>query len=110
MLALANILFAIAGVLKLLINMMIIIIIARAVISWVNADPYNPIVRFLSAASDPLLNPLRRYIPLVGGGIDITPIVLLLILFFIDIAVVQTISDYATQMRLRNLSGLPTGA
>ena len=110
MIALANILFAIAGILQMLINLLIIIIIARAVISWVNADPFNPIVRFLSAASDPLLNPLRRYIPPVGGGIDITPIVLLLILYFLDYALVQTIADYATQMRLRNLGGFPTGA
>lgn len=110
MIALANVLGAIAQVLHMLINMMIIIIIARAIISWVNADPFNPIVRFLSAATDPLLTPLRRYIPPVGGGIDITPIVLLLILYFLDYALVQTIADYATQMRLRNLAGMPTGA
>lgn len=103
MIILANVLWGIGAVLGMLLSMMVFIVIARAIISWVSPDPYNPIVRFLHASTDPLLRPLRRYIPLVGGGIDITPIVLLLILYFLKIALVQTILDYAAQ--LKGISG-----
>ncbi len=99
MIILGNFLLAIGEVLGGLLSLMVFVLIARAVISWVNPDPYNPIVRFLHSATDPLLKPLRRYIPLVGGGIDITPIVLLFILYFLKIALVQTILDYAAQLR-----------
>jgi len=99
MIILGNLLLAIGEVLGGLLSLMVFVVIARAVISWVNPDPYNPIVRFLHSSTDPLLRPLRRYIPLVGGGIDITPIVLLFILYFLKIALVQTILDYAWQLR-----------
>ncbi|HKL48594.1 MAG TPA: YggT family protein [Desulfuromonadales bacterium] len=56
----------------------IFIVVARALISWVNPDPYNPIVRFLHSATDPVLNKMRRYLPLQFGGIDFSPIVLLI--------------------------------
>jgi len=111
MLIFANILFGIGKVLGILIDMMIFITIARAVISWVNPDPYNPIVRFLTSATDPLLRPLRRFIPPIGGGIDVTPIVLLLLLYFVHFALVQTILDYAMYMRgSRVIVPLPSGA
>lgn len=99
MIILANLLWAIGEVLGALLSMMVFIVIARAIISWVSPDPYNPIVRFLQATTDPLLRPLRRYIPPVAGGLDITPIILLLILYFLKIALVQTILDYAAQLK-----------
>lgn len=99
MIALSNILIAIGVVLYYALSAMIFVTIARAVISWVNADPYNPIVRFLVAATEPFLRPLRKYIPLVGGGIDITPIVLTIVLFFLQIALAQTIIDYGQEIR-----------
>lgn len=99
MIILANLMLAVGRILDMLLSIMIFIVIARAVISWVNPDPYNPIVRFLSSATDPLLRPLRRYIPPLGGGIDVTPIVLILILYFLEFALVQTILDYAMQLK-----------
>ncbi len=62
----------------------IYIIVARAIISWVNPDPYNPIVRFLHNATDPLLNKIRRVVPLQFGGIDFSPILLLFGVFFLQ--------------------------
>jgi YggT family protein len=55
-----------------------IVIIARAVLSWVNPDPRNAIVQFLEAATWPLLYQIRRYLPLVYGGIDLSPLVAIL--------------------------------
>jgi YggT family protein len=72
---------AIAGILDLACNIYIIIIIARALISWVNPDPYNPIVRFLHSATDPVLYRLRKLLPfLQAGSFDFSPIVLLILL------------------------------
>lgn len=99
MLILANILQGIAVVLDMLLGFMILVVIARAIISWVNPDPYNVIVRFLHSSTEPLLRPLRRYIPPIGGALDLTPLILLLLLYFVQIAVVQTLKDYATKMR-----------
>ena len=95
MLILSHLLSGIAAILDMVLTMMVILVVARAVLSWVNPDPYNPIVRFLSSSTDPLLRPLQRKIPLVGGGIDITPIVLLLGLAFLQYSLVPLLHSQA---------------
>ena len=65
---------------NLIIQIYIFIVIARALISWVNPDPYNPIVRFLYNVTEPVLAKMRRYLPLQIGGLDLTPLVLLVAL------------------------------
>jgi YggT family protein len=60
------------------------IVVARAILSWVNPDPYNPIVRFLYNATEPVLQRLRRLLPLRVGGLDFTPMVLIFALFFVS--------------------------
>jgi len=71
---------ALARILDLAFNLYIFIVIARALVSWVNPDPYNPIVRFLHNATDPVLFRIRRLIPFQMGTIDFSPIILLLAL------------------------------
>jgi YggT family protein len=58
------------------------IIIIRVVISWINPDPYNPIVQFLRSITDPALDGLRRYVPrfLWSTGLDFTPLLLIVLL------------------------------
>ena len=56
------------------------IVIGRVVISWVNPDPYNPIVRFLYNATEPVFSRIRRILPLQFGGMDFTPIALLILI------------------------------
>ena len=74
-------LVAVARIVDLAFNIYFFIVIARALISWVNPDPYNPIVRFLHSATDPVLYRLRRLLPfLQAGGFDLSPIVLLILL------------------------------
>ena len=74
MFVLANFLFAAASVLGMVITLYIYVIIARAIISWVNPDPYNPIVRFLYNATEPVLYRVRRTFPFAYlGGIDFSP-------------------------------------
>ena len=103
MILLANILSGIGQVLHMVLWYLIIVVMVRAVISWVNPDPMNPLVRFLSACTDPFLRPLRRYIPNLGP-IDITPLIFFAILIFIDEALVGSLMDYATRLRINSLT------
>jgi len=90
-----NFLAALASVLNLLLSVYWWIIIARAVISWVNPDPYNPIVRFLYAATEPLLYRVRRLLPLNFGGIDFSPILVFVVIIFLQKFLVQSLLELA---------------
>ena len=79
---LANFIMAVAELIGFICDAYVIMIFASAVISWVNADPYNPIVRFLIKATDPLLSRIRRYVPMLGG-LDISPMILILVIIFL---------------------------
>ncbi|MDX9703821.1 MAG: YggT family protein [Candidatus Auribacterota bacterium] len=63
-----------------LLNLYQLILLARVLISWVSPDPYNPIVRFLYSVTDPILVPLRRIIPPLGGMIDLSPMIAMLLI------------------------------
>jgi YggT family protein len=71
------------------------IIIARALISWVNADPYNQIVIFLYKATEPVLRLVRRIIPFRNIGIDLSPMIVILIIIFLQYFLVETIIQLA---------------
>lgn len=60
------------------------IVVARAVLSWVSPDPFNPIVRFIHNVTEPVLYPVRRYLPIGFGGIDFSPIIVFLAIIFLD--------------------------
>lgn len=99
MFILANLLDALAQVLYYLLEAYMWIVIARAVISWVNPDPYNPIVRFLYVATEPVLYRLRRTFPLSAGGIDFSPILVFVAIIFLQRFLVQTLYDLARSLR-----------
>ena len=92
-----NVLQGFATVLDTVLWLYMWVIIARALISWVNPDPWNPIVQFLERVTEPVLAPIRR---LVGWrmGIDLSPIIAILIISFLQIAVVKTLIEFAHQM------------
>ena len=98
MFVLSNFVLALGRLLEIAINAYIWIIIARAILSWVNPDPYNPIVRFLYRATEPLLRPIRHRLP-VAMGLDLSPIVLILVLYFIDWFLVSSVRDLALSLR-----------
>lgn len=87
-----NILQGLAYVLDTVLFLYMWLIIIRALISWVNPDPWNPIVQFLMKATDPVLIVIRRRVGVLGG-IDVSPIVAILLIMFLQYAVVQTIRD-----------------
>lgn len=80
----SNFLSAIAEIIDIILRIYMFIIIGRALISWVNPDPYNPIVRFLYKITEPVLNPIRRIIPSWKIGIDLSPMIAILIIFFLQ--------------------------
>ncbi len=98
MFLLGNLLEAVAQVLDIVLNIFMWIIIIRALISWVNPDPNNPIVQFLYKVTEPVLFPIRKALPMSGLGIDISPIVVILIIYFLQIFLVQTLSDFSSML------------
>ena len=91
----SNFLTAIAKVLDVVLVMFMWIVIARAILSWVSPDPYNPIVRFIHNITEPVLHQIRKRLPLNFGGIDFSPILVLLAVIFMRQFVVQSLYDLA---------------
>lgn len=98
MFLLSNLLFAIARVLDVVLTLYMWIVIARALISWVNPDPRNAIVRFLYNATEPLLYRVRRALPLLGG-IDFSPLVVIFGIIFLQQFLVASLADLAMRLR-----------
>ena len=94
-----NVILGIAKVLGIALNIYLWIIIIRALLSWVNPDPYNPIVQFLTRITEPVLRPLRKLVPAYRLGIDLSPLIAVLIIYFLEIAVVDTLVRIGHSMR-----------
>ncbi len=99
MFVLANLLLGLAQVVGMLLSFYKWLLIARVVISWVNADPYNPIVRGIVSITEPVLYRIRRSLPVLAGGIDFSPIIAFMGIYFLEIFLVQTLVDLAMHMR-----------
>ena len=95
----ANLLEAIARILDICLWLYMWIVIARALVSWVNPDPYNPIVRFLHRVTEPVLRPVRRLIPTGNIGIDISPVIVILAIIFLQRFAVQSIIEFAFRLK-----------
>ncbi len=98
MFVLSNFLIAVAKILDIALTLYMWLIIGRAVISWVNPDPYNAIVRFLYSVTDPVLYAIRRRLPLFFGGFDFTPILVILAIVFLKSFLVETLFHMARQL------------
>ena len=94
----ANFLAGLANVLDLVLQIYLWVVIVRAVLSWVNPDPYNPIVRFLHRATDPVFYWVRRRIPIAFGGIDFSPMLVILALIFLRSFLVQSLRGLAERL------------
>ncbi|HRV45192.1 MAG TPA: YggT family protein [Smithellaceae bacterium] len=95
MFVLNNFIIALAKVIDIVLTVYLWIIVARALISWVNPDPYNKIVIFLYRVTEPLLGPIRRMIPRHSLPIDFSPLIALLIIIFLQFFLVQTMIQAA---------------
>ena len=99
----ANLLSAVAAVLHWVLQAYIWVIIIRALLSWVNPDPWNPIVQTLNRLTDPLLDPIRRRLVQVKGyggiGIDLSPLLLIAVVYVLDLFIVATLQDLSMRLR-----------
>ena len=101
MFALSNFLNAVAQVLDILLRILYWLILIRALVSWVNPDPYNPVVQFLYKATEPILYPIRRLLPLnFRFGLDISPVIAFLLIMFLRSFLVRTLVDLSARMRM----------
>mgnify|MGYP000190003460 CR=1 FL=1 len=87
-------LFPVLGqILHIVLTIYLWIVVIGALLSWVNPDPSNPVVYFLRRATEPVFSRIRQSIPLLIGGIDLTPIVVISIIIFLDYAGVKTLTE-----------------
>jgi YggT family protein len=91
MFVIGNIILGLAKVLDVVLNIYMWIIIIRALISWVNPDPYNRIVQVLTKMTEPVLRPIRKLVPPYSVGIDFSPLIAILIILFLQYALINTL-------------------
>jgi len=97
-----NLLTSLAHILEIVLTIFYWLILLRALISWVDANPLNPIVQFLYNATEPILAPLRRALPFsYRFGIDFSPLIVFLIIIFLKSFLVSTLIDIAFRLKLR---------
>jgi len=98
-----NVFTAMASVLHMLLQAYIWVVIIRSLISWVNPDPWNPIVQMLNRLTDPLLEPIRRKMFRMMGyggmGLDLSPLILIAAVYFLDFFLVGTLADIGMRVR-----------
>jgi YggT family protein len=94
-----NLVLALANIVNLVLQAYFWIIIARAVLSWVNPDPLNPIVRFLYRVTEPVLRPIRRRLPTMQMGLDLSPMLVILAIYFLQSFLVESLRDLALSLR-----------
>jgi len=85
------------SILDVLLMIYICIIIAVAIFSWVNPDPLNPLVRILRNITEPVLEKLRPYVPLIGG-LDLTPVALIVIIVFVKNGILRVLYRFASNL------------
>ncbi len=89
-------LMAVANIINMVLLLFMWVIIARAILSWVSPDPFNPIVRFIHNVTEPVLYPIRNKFPVGFGGIDLSPIIVILGVVFLRTFIVKSIMRLAT--------------
>ena len=99
MFVLENLIFALAKIIDMGLTLYMWLIIGRAVVSWVSPDPYNPIVQFLHRVTEPVLAPVRRWIPMGGLGLDISPVIVIMAIYFLQQFLVRTMMQLAVHAR-----------
>jgi len=99
MFVLKNFILASAEVINIVLTFLYWLILIRALISWVNPDPFNPIVQFLYKTTEPILHPIRKILPLdFRFGIDISPLIAFLIIIFLKSFLVKVLIDLAYRL------------
>jgi YggT family protein len=94
----SNLLYAVAHILNIVLTIYIVLLVIRALLSWVRPDLLGPVTNFMYATTEPILHPLRRRFGLSAGGVDFTPLAVLLLILFIKYFVVESLFDAAARL------------
>lgn len=94
MFVIENLFSALASVLHLFLTLYMYVVIARAVMSWFNPNPHNGLVRFIYQITDPVLDKVRQFIPSIGG-LDLSPVIVIFAILFLDKFLVSTLRALA---------------
>ena len=95
MFVISNFLVAVAKILNIALSFYMFVLIGRVIVSWIYPDPYNPVVKFLTGMTEPVLSPIRRKIPINLGGIDFSPVLVILAIIFLQSFLVKTLHQLA---------------
>ncbi|HPC02979.1 MAG TPA: YggT family protein [Syntrophales bacterium] len=95
----ANFIEAVARILDIGLTIYMWIIVIRAVLSWVNPDPYNVIVQFLFRVTEPVLYRVRRFLPFGNLGIDFSPVIVILVIIFLQSFLIRSLYQLALQFK-----------
>jgi len=98
MFIIGNLLIAVAKIGDIVLTLYMYMIIGSALISWVNPDPYNPIVKFLHRATDPVLERIRSKMPYMGG-IDLSPLAVILAIYFMKTFIVASVMEMGYRIK-----------
>ena len=97
MFAVSNLFSALATVVDAVFTIFYWLILVRALASWLNPDPFNPVVQFLERTTEPVLAPIRRLLPPMG--IDLSPVIAILAIIFLKAFLVRTLYDFSFSLR-----------
>ncbi len=98
MFVLGNVVGALAWLLDLVFNLLMLVILINAILSWFRLDPSNMAVQLLDRISDVVCNPIRRLFPTVMSGIDFAPMIALVALMFLQRILVPTLQGIAARL------------
>ena len=98
MFIIGNLLISVAKIADIALTLYMYMIIGSAILSWVNPDPYNPIVRFLRRATDPVLDRIRSKMPYLGG-VDLSPLAVILAIYFLQNFIVRTLAEIGYRIK-----------
>lgn len=100
MFVISNFLIAVAQVIEALLTLLYWLIIIRALLSWVNPDPFNPIVQFLHTVTEPILGPIRRMMPFtLRFGFDISAVVAIFAIIFLKSFLIGILFELSARLR-----------
>jgi len=96
MFVLSNFILAAVQVLNIVLNLLMWLIIIRALLSWVSPDPFNPIVQLITKTTEPILYPIRKLLPFsLKTGLDLSPMIAILLLIFLQRFLIPTLNHVA---------------
>jgi len=94
-----NLMGAVAWLVGLLFDALMLVILLNAVLSWFRIDPSNPVLQLLDRVSDFVCNPIRRLFPTVVSGVDLAPLIAMVALMFLRTWIVPTLYEIASQVK-----------